>query len=385
MPTPGSIQSSEHTSFLSLYFHVPFCSKKCPYCHFYVVPGKKEAHSAFIKTLMQEWDQKLPLFHDRTIISLYFGGGTPSQLDPLLIEQLLQHILKSPVTFHPALEITWEANPEDLSYHYLKNLNTLPINRLSMGVQSLHDPSLKILDRQHDSLKALEAVHTAASLGFDNISIDLMYDLPHQTLCSWNTTLTMLKALPISHLSLYNLTIEPHTLFYKKRKILQPVIPNDTQSLALLDHAVHCLEEIGLQRYEISAFAKPGKHSRHNTGYWMGREFLGLGPSAFSYFRKKRFRNCCDLRKYTQCIQQGQNSVDFEEELEPQASLRERLVIALRLCEGVDLTHLEPLPQRLQEEIICLEHEGFLEQSRTRLFLTPKGALFYDTVAAELI
>ncbi len=381
----GNLQKSEHPSFVSLYFHVPFCSKKCPYCHFYVTTGKQEAHTLYIESLIQEWRQKLPLLKGRVIYSIYFGGGTPSQLSPSLYLPLFEELLNSGLTFHPDVEITFEANPEDLSPNYLTLLKTLPINRLSMGVQSFDDPTLLLLNRQHNAQKAIEAVINADALGFSNISIDLMYDLPHQTLSSWEYTLNSLKPLPISHLSLYNLTIEPHTLFYKKRHSLEPFIPDDTKSLHLLTTAIETLEELGLTRYEISAFGKPGKHSKHNTGYWLGRDFLGYGPSAFSYFDKKRFRNICHLNEYTKRMRDNRPAIDFEEQLEEEASLRELLVVRLRLKEGLYLPSFPSFPQTLQTEISSLEHEGYLAHSHDHLSLTSKGFLFYDTVAEALI
>lgn len=381
----GSIQASEFDSFISLYFHIPFCSKKCPYCHFYVTVSKKEAQKRYIDALIEEWHQKISLLKGRVIYSLYFGGGTPSQMNPELFIPLFEIIFNSSLLFHKDVEITFEANPEDLSTSYLKALKQLPINRLSIGVQSLHDETLKVLDRQHDAKKAFNAIHHAYELGFSNISIDLMYDLPHQTIASWNYTLKALKKLPISHLSLYNLTIEPHTVFYKKKKLLEPFIPDESKSLHLLNTAVETFEEIGLMRYEISAFAKPEMHSKHNTGYWLGREFLGYGPSAFSYFQKKRFRNICDLNKYISHIHEGKTASDFEEQLEEEASMRELLAIRLRLKEGVNLSSFPSFSKELLKEISQLKNQGFLKQEENKLSLTPKGFLFYDTVAATLV
>jgi oxygen-independent coproporphyrinogen-3 oxidase len=319
------------------------------------------------------------------IYSLYFGGGTPSQVDPALFTPLFELIFNSSLTFHEDLEVTFEANPEDLSLVYLKTLKKLPINRLSIGVQSLHDDTLKILDRQHTAKAAIDAIQNAYKAGFSNISIDLMYDLPHQTISSWNHTLMALKDLPITHLSLYNLTIEPQTVFYKKKKLLEPFIPDEAKSLHLLSAAVEAFESLGLNRYEISAFAKPGMHSKHNTGYWLGREFLGYGPSAFSYFQKKRFRNLCDLNKYISHIHEGQTAVDFEEELEEESSLRELLALRLRLKEGVNLSSFPAFSKELLKELSLLQNQGLLEQEEERLSLTPKGFLFYDTVAEAII
>jgi len=385
MITAGSLQSNESPSWISLYFHIPFCKKKCPYCHFYVIPSQEKLFSHYIDTVMKEWYQKMPLLKGRTIYSLYFGGGTPSQLPASYVARLLDGILSAPVKLHPQLEITFEANPEDLSENYLKELKNTPINRLSMGVQSLHNPSLHLLGRGHNASRAVDAIFLADSLGFDNISIDLMYDIPHQTLSSWEHTLQSLKRLPISHLSLYNLTFEPHTVFYKQKHKLLQSVPSDQESVQLLQHGIDSLASLGLDRYEISAFAKPGKHSKHNTGYWLGREFLGFGPSAFSYCKKRRFRNHAHLKKYTDCIEQELEALDFTEQLDEEASLRELLIVRLRLAEGVDLNLFPPLPKRLLQEVKTLQQQGLLKQKERTLYLTQQGMLFYDTVAETLV
>lgn len=339
----------------------------------------------FTKALLLEWDQKLPLLQGKTIYSIYFGGGTPSQLAPHYFDLILKKIFNSPLSFHQDLEVTLEANPEDISKAYLSGLQGLRFNRLSLGVQSLHDPTLKLLNRQHDSKRAIEAVIDAHTHGFSNISIDLMYDLPSQTLDSWQHTLSEVEKLPITHLSLYNLTIEPNTPFYRKRAVLEPTLPKEALSLTLLESAVDSFERMGLERYEISAFAKKGYHSKHNTGYWLGRSFLGYGPSAFSYYHKKRFRNCCDLKKYISHMEQRTSSIDFEECLEEESSIRELLAIHLRLKEGVDLSRFPSFSQDLTKEISSLIKENYLQKEESLLSLTEKGFLFYDTVATAIV
>lgn len=376
------IQGSELGSYVSLYFHLPFCSKKCPYCHFYVIKTQSKSQTEYFAALKKEWMIKLPLLNGKTIISIYFGGGTPSQVHPSLMEDFFHLIFDSPVLIDPKCEITFEANPEDLSSEYLSSLKTLPINRLSIGVQSLDDETLKTLDRTHDAKKAIESIIAANRAGFTNISIDLMYDLPYQTKKSWNTTLNSIKNLPITHLSLYNLTIEPQTVFFKKQKELKPHIPNESLSLYLLNKAIETCEAMGLYRYEISAFAKKGFYSKHNTGYWIGREFHGYGCAAFSYFTKKRFKNVSNINQYINQINSNQTTIDFEEELDPLASSRELLAISLRLKEGVSKQKISP---DLFYELEKLEKERFVLIGEQRVSLTEKGMLFYDTVASSII
>lgn len=379
------IQDQELGSFISLYFHLPFCSKKCPYCHFYVTKTKPQSQKDYFAALKKEWVAKLALLQGRTIYSLYFGGGTPSQVKLEYLADFFDMIFSAPIHFHPDVEITFEANPEDLSYEYLKELKTLAVNRLSIGVQALDDASLITLGRQHDAKKAIDSIETASRLGFNNISIDLMYDLPGQTRPSWDVTTRLVQKLPITHLSLYNLTIEPQTVFYKKRKELEPVLPTEPLSVYFLNKGIETFEKMGLARYEISAFALKGLHSKHNTGYWLGRDFLGYGCAAFSFFEKKRFKNISDIHRYCLDQQQGLSSIDFEEKLDEHASLRELLAIRIRLKEGAKLSNFKDIPDEVFLDIKKLEKQGLITFQDGIVKLSSTGFLFYDTVASALI
>ncbi len=297
-------------------------------------------------------------------------------MGPSGIRQILSWINPPPGT-----EITLEANPEDVTLEAMQAFAEAGINRVSLGVQSLDDALLKTLGRHHTAEAARKAIQTTAEAGIQNITIDLMYEIPSQTLSSWQQTLDQLSSLPITHLSLYNLTIEPQTVFYKKRAALTPLLPSSDESLKMLETAVQTLEAIGLHRYEISAFAHPGFESRHNTGYWTGRPFLGFGPSAFSYFEGERYRNICDLKKYATALKNGSSPIDFRELLSPTASLHERLAVQLRLLTGVDLRDFPVDPALLQN----LVSKGWLEIDDHRARLSPQGLLFYDSVAEEII
>lgn len=373
----------------SLYFHIPFCSRKCPYCHFFVLPNEERFKKALLDALALEWKQTVSKLASHKIVSIYFGGGTPSLFGPAAIAQVLDWIRSSGVECAENCEITIEANPEETSILLIKGFADAGINRLSLGVQSLNDALLKQLGRQHDAKRALNAIYEVHAAGIHNISIDLMYELPNQTLESWKSTLHELSSLPITHLSLYNLTIEPETLFFKRRKQLTPLLPAPEVNLEMLHTAVSFLEKIGLKRYEISAFAKEGYQSRHNSGYWLARPFLGLGPSAFSYWKGKRFRNVAHLGKYTEALQGERSPVDFEEELSEENKKRELLAVQLRLSRGVELQTFEKqhglLSQELHQTIDQLIKKGWLELRGTLLKLSQEGTLFYDSVATELI
>lgn len=337
--------------------------------------------------IVKEWHLRLPLLAGHRIVSIYFGGGTPTRLDLEDLKTLLGLVHRLDVA--EDCEITLEANPEDVSFEKMRAYALLGINRVSMGIQSLEDNLLKELGRTHSVAKGVDAICATAEAGITNISIDLMYDLPCQTGSNWRSTLDQIKHLPITHLSLYNLTLEPHTAFFKKREHLTPLIPSDEESLALLNEGVFAIEAAGLLRYEISAFAKPGCRSLHNTGYWQGRPFLGFGPSAFSYWEGRRFRNVAHLNRYSQALDNQQFPVDFEECLSPSARVAELLAVRLRLLEGVDLLAFEArhgvCSADLKATLTRLVDEGWLLRAQNRYSLSIKGMLFYDTIASDII
>jgi oxygen-independent coproporphyrinogen-3 oxidase len=372
----------------SLYIHVPFCSKKCPYCHFFVLPDSPESQEFFIKSLCKEWHLEAPLLLGKELTSIYFGGGTPSLLSPASLAFLLEEIKKGPIRISPSCEITLEANPEKITPSYMKELAKIGINRISIGIQSFDDELLRILGRTHDSSSSLKAIESTYSAGITNISIDLMYELPHQTIKTWETSLEIASKLPITHLSLYNLVFEPGTVFHKKKKSLSPHLPSEEDSLNMLNLAVKTLENSGFSRYEISAFARNNLISVHNTGYWTARPFLGLGPSAFSYLNGRRYQKTPHLKKWGESIEKNISAEGFSEILSSEKRQKELLAVNLRLFEGVDMalfTKDQPLSLTLTESINNLLKEGFLFQEASILKLTPKGINFYDTVAEELI
>jgi len=376
------------TPALSLYFHIPFCTQKCDYCHFYVLPDKDPFKQQLMAGLQLEWQRLKPLMKGYQIVSIYFGGGTPSVLGVEAIAKILSWIEDSCDLLHSA-EITLEANPENISLPLIKGYANAGVNRISLGIQTFDPQLLKILHRSHTAEKALKAVDEIASAGIKNISIDLMYDIPHQTLEQWQHTLDLAVQLPITHLSFYNLTIEPYTKFYKKKQALEQVVPDGETSLKMLTQGIQHLEAYGLKRYEISAFAKGDKQSQHNLGYWTARPFFGLGPSAFSYWEGSRYRNIAHLGKYLAFLQKGDSPVDFHEKLDDEAHLRELLAVELRLMQGVDLGYFQKrhgqLSPSIQAVMQRLTQEGFLKQDMHCFCLSEQGKNFYDSVASELI
>lgn len=372
---------------ISIYVHVPFCSRKCDYCHFYTIPIKEKFEELFMNGLQFEWERYKSDLEEKKLKSIYFGGGTPILLGARNIEKILEWIGRKFSLNN--VEISLEANPENISYSMMKNYSDMGIKRVSIGVQSFSNKLLKLLGRSHDSLQAVDAVLSTFEAGISNISIDLMYDLPKQTLKDWENTLDTAKRLPIAHLSLYNLTIEPHTVFYKKRNAISKNLPNEKNSKKMLTRAIEFLNSIGLKQYEISSFAKNKRYSIHNTGYWLGRSFLGLGPSAFSYWKKARFKNIANINRYHQYLKEKNTAKDFEERLHFKNRIRELFTLQLRLNSGINLSYFEKRHGKLEEEtkktILQLKDEGLLKDLKGKISLTKQGILFYDSIAAELI
>lgn len=363
------------TGNISIYIHIPFCLSKCPYCPFYSVVYTENAKNAFLGGLHSEWNRYSDIIQEKTIISLYFGGGTPSLLSPYELEQII-NIIQPPTT----TEITLEANPDDLDKDYVQALLSIGINRLSVGIQTLNDLELKILKRRYSAKEAINAIDLCYSSGIHNISTDLIYGLPTQTPFSWEQTLKQIFQMPLTHLSLYDLSLEPNTPFYHRKNL---PLPNETTILSMHKTALRQLQQMGFCRYEISSFARNNHISLHNVGYWTGREYIGLGPSASSYIDGKRKKNFSNLMQY---VQKASDQTCYEEERLPYPSaLQERIAIGLRLVEGIDLSPFLPLPNGIEATLQKLQEQKLLHQKNNCWKLTKKGLLFYDEVAIAII
>jgi oxygen-independent coproporphyrinogen-3 oxidase len=307
------------------------------------------------------------------LTSIYFGGGTPS-LCPDIVEAVITELSPG-----PECEVTLEYNPE--------RIEAVPgVTRASIGVQSLDDALLKRLGRTHTADEARRGVEMAASFARD-VTIDLMYDVPGQRLDVWQSTVKEATTLPITHLSLYNLTIEPHTPFWKEN--MGRFAPPEEVSLEMLEFACEAFERTGLKRYEISAFARNGRYAVHNSGYWKGTPFVGIGPSAFSYVDGVRSQNQPNFGRYLRAAHSGEGLVSFSECLPPSKRIGELLAIRLRLLEGVDIASFErevaPLPEVLRDALTNLAADGLVELDGGRVSLSKRGLLFYDSVAGELV
>lgn len=341
----------------------------------------------YLSALLQEIKTRSEQIKKRTIVSVYFGGGTPFLFGPHRVEKVLSEI--SSLSSVETSEITLETNPETSTLEALTAYRALGINRLSIGAQSFDPCHLQYLQRGHTAADITSVIEQSMYCGFSNISLDLMYDLPGLSLPIWEKTIHTACALPIQHLSLYNLTIEQNTAWYRRKAEIEASMPNEETSLQMYDAAIQITKECGFAQYEISAFAKSGYQSRHNSGYWEGREFLGFGPSAFSFFNGKRFSNVSNIFDYCHALEQCSSPIDFIDEVSQENRLREMVAIGLRMNKGVHLPSLERAFGQANSALLSslknLECLGLLIRDGEQFSLSVKGRSLYDSIAVELI
>ena len=321
-----------------LYVHIPFCTQKCIYCDF-LSGTNLSLRGQFIDTLIAEMDCYLDFFKEDKIRTIYFGGGTPSLLTGDELKRIYDAIVER-WDVSEVEEFTMECNPDDLSEEYLLKLKYLPINRLSIGVQSFVDDELKWLNRRHTAKEAFEVVKLAKRVGFANITIDLMFALPMQTIESLNYSIDKALKLDVQHISAYSLMFEPDSKITKLME-LNRLEPLDEDTAAdMFDLLSKRLIKAGYEQYEISNYAKLGFESHHNSGYWHGMRYLGLGPSAHSFDGEKRWSNVGHTIKYIDLVKEGVLGVRSVEELSTDERFNELVFTALRTKIGVDLVVL---------------------------------------------
>ena len=369
-----------------IYIHIPFCKQACHYCDFHFSTSLQNKQS-LIDSIKKELILRKNYLLDNKIETIYFGGGTPSLLssDELLSVFETIHNLFSVAK---NAEITLEANPDDLSKAYIKQLRETPVNRLSIGIQSFRDVDLKWMNRAHNSSEATNSVMDAASAGFNNISIDLIYGLPDLSLLDWQNNLKKAIALPVQHLSCYCLTIEPRTaLAYQIKKGISKVA-EDENAIAQFEWLIDYAAENNFEQYEISNFAKPGFYSRHNTSYWKGIPYLGIGPSAHSFDGASRQWNVSNNPLYIKAVESGK--LEFTKEvLTTSEKYNEYVLTSLRTVWGVDLKIVqqhfgEDVLQHLKNEAALYLLKGELKTENSHMYLTRKGKFIADRIASDL-
>ena len=370
-----------------IYIHTPFCKRRCIYCDFFSTT-QSEKKPAYIYALCQELDLRKDYLEGEDIETIYLGGGTPSQLAQEELEKIFSALYNIYKVKEDA-EITLEANPDDLTPEYVYMLRSLPINRISMGIQTFQEETLKLLHRRHTARQAIEAFQRCREAGFQNISIDLMYGLPGETLDTWKQDLQQAIALRPEHISAYHLIYEEGTALWKLKEQHQVEEADEDLSVTLFRTLIDELTRAGYEHYEISNFCLPGLHSRHNSSYWTGKKYLGCGPSAHSFNGTSRQWNVASLDKYIHAIQQGK--LDYEiEELDIYTRYNDFVITAIRTHWGMSLSQLR---STYGEELYryCLRMakphlaQGVLEMKEDTLKLTKEGIFISDGIMSDLL
>ena len=378
---------------LALYVHWPFCLSKCPYCDFNSHVREQIDQDRWRRALLRDLDATAAETPGRTITSIFFGGGTPSLMDPATVAALIERAAQR-WTLDPDVEITLEANPTSVEAGRLADYRAAGVNRISLGVQALDDAALRFLGREHSADDALAAVDLAHRL-FDRFSFDLIYGRPGQTVPDWRDELARALARAGDHLSLYQLTIEPGTAFYRRAGLGETLTSDDDAAAALYEMTQNMVSDAGLPAYEISNHARPGSECRHNLTYWRYQDYAGVGPGAHGRLtldgRKWTTQRLRSPESWLDGIEDGSGAEEARTALEAEDRLAEMVMMGLRLAEGIPIARLEeetekPLdtwidPARRQPLI----EGGFLDPDPGRLRVTAEGRQRLDAVIGRLL
>jgi oxygen-independent coproporphyrinogen III oxidase len=369
-----------------IYLHIPFCKQACHYCdfHFSTSMGHKEAT---VQAIARELELRRDYLQGQGVHTIYFGGGTPSLLTQQELEHLLQTVQRLFAVAEDA-EITLEANPDDLSPAKLQELKAAGINRLSIGLQSFHEPHLRLMNRAHSATESLQCVRDAQAAGFNNITVDLIYGIPAPDHSIWLEDLKTLFSLNVQHLSCYALTVEPDTALgrWSKKGKFRPA--EDEYTARQFEILLEQMRAHGYEQYEVSNFCKPGFESRHNSNYWRGVHYLGVGPSAHSFNGASRQYNVANNRKYTAAIAEGAIPAEVEA-LTSADQANDYLLTTLRTSWGCDLRVMR---DRFGYDVLS-QHSLYLQELQAKgmatlesdvLYLTDQGKLLADQITLDL-
>lgn len=372
---------------LGIYIHIPFCRSKCDYCDFYSLAGRDDRMDQYQKALLSHIKETAPLAQDFPVDTIYIGGGTPSYYGAKRLKELLG-VIRKLYKVEKDAEVTVECNPDSVDVKSLKILRKAGVNRLSMGMQSANACELERIHRIHTPQQVNEAATAARKAGFTNLSLDLIYGLPGQTMDSWKATVEHALSLIPQHLSCYGLKVEEGTPL-AARVAQGEVLPDDDQQADLYLWTVGRLERAGYPQYEISNFAKPGFASRHNLRYWLTQPYIGFGPGAHSDFGGRRYSFVRDLDAYIQGVLQGGDIIDESEIIPKRERCGEYLMLRLRTVQGINeqeyrstyFMDFAPLQARLEQ----FRTQGWAEQTDGRWHFTPKGFLLSNQLIGDLL
>lgn len=370
-----------------LYIHIPFCTKRCLYCDFFSNTEMKYKEP-YLSAVIRELELRKDYLEGEPVETIYFGGGTPSQLQAADFSRIFEAIHRL-FDVSPCAEITLEANPDDMTPGYVAGLQTLPFNRVSMGVQSFKEEDLRFLNRRHNREQALLAVDLCKKNGLENISVDLIYGLPGQTLEEWKQNLDTVIRLDIPHISAYHLIYEEGTAIYKLKEAGKITPVDEDLSVALFTSLIDQLTANGYLHYEISNFARPGMLSRHNSSYWIGKKYLGIGPSAHSYNGQNRQWNISSLPGYLQAIDKGVPDIEIEY-LDINTRYNDFIITGLRTMWGIKFNEIQQ--QFGKDKLIYCQKQaapylkqGLLIEKDDTLTLSRNGIFISDSIMSDLL
>jgi len=372
----------------AIYVHIPFCDHKCIYCDFYSIITSNNI-SSFLQSLKKEIKYYAENYSsNRIITSIFFGGGTPSLMQPEYLEEIISSIAEN-FSVSAEAEITMETNPGTVDKEKLRKFRTAGINRISIGVQSFNDDELKFLTRIHNSNTAVETLHIASEVGFENISLDLIFNLPKQTKQRWLSNLQQAIQLPIKHISTYSLILERGTILNKMVLDGKVKMQSDDHDADLYETTLEFFENSDFYQYEVSNFTKPGYECKHNNVYWHYGEYLGLGTSSHSFIDGKRWWNYSSLKRYINEIDTNGIAVANCEELSPEEFHNEYIMLALR-SSGIKLkiynsTFGDNWLKKNYSYLNKLENENFILFDDSNIKLTKKGYALCDEILKNLL
>lgn len=368
-----------------IYVHIPFCKQKCSYCDFHFSTTFHKYRTEMIESICKEIIYRKDYLAHQTIETVYFGGGTPSLLTKNEFEKILNTI-QNTFKISVDLEFTVEANPDDINEHNLKDWKDIGVNRLSIGLQSFREEDLRWMNRAHNSTEALNCVSMAQKAGFNNLSVDLIYGLPNLSTEDWKKNIQHVIDMKVPHVSAYCLTVEEKTSLHqmvKNNKIKPATEDEQSDQFNLL---IETLAENGMEQYEISNFSKPGKHSVHNSNYWFGKHYLGIGPSAHSFNGASRSWNISNNQQYIKKITNNEKWDEIEV-LSKANQFNELLMVGLRTKFGVNIKKLKellPFSIAFQNTLNTFIANEWVVEEEENLRLTKEGRLKADYIASEL-
>lgn len=366
-----------------LYVHIPFCKSRCIYCGFYSTTNMG-LRQRYVDAVCREIEVRGGRRENRTIQTVYLGGGTPSQLTLAQLSQLLESV-NSTFSVANDAEITIEVNPDDVTPELVVGLRAMGVNRVSMGVQTFDDQRLRFLNRRHTSSQIKEAIQLLRHTGFDNISIDLMYGFPDEALCDWQRDINAALTLDVEHISAYCLMVEEGTPLNNMLCGKAEALPDEEVERQMYETLIDHLTAAGYEHYELSNFARPGYRSRHNSSYWKNVPYIGVGAAAHSYDGHRRSWNVSDLLLYIKGIENGEPVFQWEE-LNNDTRYNDRITVALRTCEGLGLAELSPHQrEHLLRTARRYMDDGLLQIADNHVRLTRRGLFVSDMIMSDLM